>query len=376
MKDRIPSEPGRVFITPENGTAPYYATMTRADNPTQEGTPLNKASLLKDATATMFGLGADAVPDDALAFLGKYNQHWWKMIPRLAYDYYHASEKKITTSVNVIAYSKTLSYSSELTINESTGEISLVNPINLRWSANAQESGEEICATLCSAAPVYVTAETSAGIYQTFRIPAGATYSGRSNAEGYTMWCYYGNSKQLYFCGIEDVGNEAITASEITTEVVHVPAEEAVYIYSSDRNAYPDDETTADDKSYKYLGIPFSNAVRAPKIEVGTYIGTGTAGEDNPTVLTFDVVPSIVFLSFTDNLYFQTKEGYELGYYFLINGVTSAKVDRDSSNISTTTLQIAWNDKTLSMYHDYATPYAGSQFNLSGKTYRYVVFGI
>lgn len=66
MKDRVPVNPGRVLITPENGSAAFYATMTRADNPTQEGTPLNKSSLLKDATAALFGLGTDAVPDDVL----------------------------------------------------------------------------------------------------------------------------------------------------------------------------------------------------------------------------------------------------------------------------------------------------------------------
>ena len=67
MKDRIPVNPGRVLINPEDGSAPFYATMTRADSPTQEGTPLNKDSLLKDTTAALFGLGADAVPDDVLA---------------------------------------------------------------------------------------------------------------------------------------------------------------------------------------------------------------------------------------------------------------------------------------------------------------------
>lgn len=69
MKDRIPVNPGRVLINPEDGSAPFYATMTRADNPTQEGTPLNKGSLLKDTTAALFGLGADAVPDDVLALI-------------------------------------------------------------------------------------------------------------------------------------------------------------------------------------------------------------------------------------------------------------------------------------------------------------------
>lgn len=78
MKDRVPANPGRVLITPEDGSAAFYATMTRADNPTQEGDPLNKANLLKDATAALFGLGDTAVPDEVLAWLGKYNQYWWK----------------------------------------------------------------------------------------------------------------------------------------------------------------------------------------------------------------------------------------------------------------------------------------------------------
>ena len=66
MKDRTAQNPGRVLITPENGAAAYYATLTRADNPTQTGDPLNKATLLKDDTAAKFGKSPDAVPDDIL----------------------------------------------------------------------------------------------------------------------------------------------------------------------------------------------------------------------------------------------------------------------------------------------------------------------
>ena len=40
FKDRVPGKPGRVKITPETGTA-FYATMERADDPIQIGTPLN-----------------------------------------------------------------------------------------------------------------------------------------------------------------------------------------------------------------------------------------------------------------------------------------------------------------------------------------------
>lgn len=66
MQDRVSETPGRMLITPENGQPAFYATVELADNPTVVGTPLNKASLLTDATAALFGLGTDAVPDDVL----------------------------------------------------------------------------------------------------------------------------------------------------------------------------------------------------------------------------------------------------------------------------------------------------------------------
>ena len=43
--DRVPSKLGRVRITPENGAAPYYAVVERADEPAIEGTPLSAANL-------------------------------------------------------------------------------------------------------------------------------------------------------------------------------------------------------------------------------------------------------------------------------------------------------------------------------------------
>lgn len=68
MKDRIPLYPGRVKLNPVTGQENTY-DMVRADEPTQEGTPLNKASLLQDETAALYGQGADAVPNDILSIL-------------------------------------------------------------------------------------------------------------------------------------------------------------------------------------------------------------------------------------------------------------------------------------------------------------------
>lgn len=42
------------------------------------GDPLNKNTFLKDATAALYGKGPDALPDEILAFIGQYNEHWWR----------------------------------------------------------------------------------------------------------------------------------------------------------------------------------------------------------------------------------------------------------------------------------------------------------
>jgi hypothetical protein len=69
MKDRIPTSPNRYQLAHADGTS-EYVTLTRADNPTQVGTPLTKATLLTDTTADAIGLEqSDPTVDDALAAL-------------------------------------------------------------------------------------------------------------------------------------------------------------------------------------------------------------------------------------------------------------------------------------------------------------------
>lgn len=68
MQDRVSLYPGRVKLAPVSGQENTY-DMVRADSPTQEGTPLNKDSLLKDDTAALYGLGSDAVPDDVFSII-------------------------------------------------------------------------------------------------------------------------------------------------------------------------------------------------------------------------------------------------------------------------------------------------------------------
>lgn len=69
MKDRQPTQPGRVKLTPENGTSPFYAIMEMADEPTEIGTPPTKAYLLQDETEfALFGNVANRTVNNA--FMG------------------------------------------------------------------------------------------------------------------------------------------------------------------------------------------------------------------------------------------------------------------------------------------------------------------
>ena len=94
MKDRVPLYPGRVTLTPVSGQANTF-DLVRADQPTQEGTPLNKATLLKDATAALFGKTNAAVPDDILSLLSK------SMMA-------HVTEKYTKTTIGAFAVGKTI----------------------------------------------------------------------------------------------------------------------------------------------------------------------------------------------------------------------------------------------------------------------------
>lgn len=61
VKDRVPLYPGRVTMTPVPGQANTY-DMERADSPTQEGTPINKA---------LFDKKADALTENVTVYVSK-----------------------------------------------------------------------------------------------------------------------------------------------------------------------------------------------------------------------------------------------------------------------------------------------------------------
>lgn len=340
MKDRIPVNPGRVLITPEDGSAAFYATITRADNPTEEGTKLNKANLLKDATAALFEYGNGAVPDNIFEFLGKYNLHWWKRRPVGQ----HVEEKRTVTTGQTIVSSKsskdatyTIKYADAVFIDPDTLAVSLVNPVSLAVSFNNQDS------TFPSLLGKYAT-NFSSGTSVIYYIPTNAKYT-----------CYTDPYETVFQAGIYTVSGQ--TVADIGSWE---------YLRSSDESAYPDSGESGG-YEYQYLGVPFDNAVNGAKIEAGVYTGTGTYGSSNPCSLTFDFVPSILIISGVLKSKSTTISGVgsvvmniSYGYYGESYSEYSIR-----GNVQSIGNQVQW-------YSDNA---ASEQMNTSGNTYYYVAIG-
>lgn len=219
------------------------------------GTPLNKASLLKDATAAMFGLDANAVPDDVLAWLGKYNQYWWQRYPIVKGA---GTVRQIARKLSADTSAMTIRYSTEFYM-DSFGSFVLKNPSELSFTVN---SGTSVFSVLTNK---YID-----------------TPMGSSNLlYGY---CYGGVSQITENSSTEyraNVGYVSLGAPDI--------------IHSSNPMAYPGG--LQGDYFYEPVGKPFEIMPYMSRVSTFFYTGTGTFGEADPNVLTFPFEPKLVIVT-------------------------------------------------------------------------------
>lgn len=274
MQDRVPLYPGRVTMTPVAGQANTF-DMARADDPTQAGTPLNKATLLKDATAALYGLGTGAVPDDVLAELGKYKQYWWRRRSINAGWY----------QVDTTATNRLLKYDLYDTVVYTYGDSISVSQTNGTITINSPSS---------------MTLRRSTVTVDKLAVLKGKYFKTDLNQSDHII------AGDIYFVPTDaaitrDYDSDSGSTDYRTSVLIHVTTEYRStignweYLQSSNRSAYPDSGTIGG-YEYEYLGIPFDNAVTAPKIETGSYVGTGTYGDANPNTLTFSAVPKLVII--------------------------------------------------------------------------------
>ena len=192
----------------------------------------SKAQTLTAATAALFGLGASAVPNDVLAWLGKYAQNWWKR---------RINKTTQTTSQNSTYYivdedrdserQFTVYYANAYTIQN--GKFVLTSPSSTTISYDVTSNASKLRGKYC------ITGASSGS--QMYKVPSSASVQTGEQGETVVRYSVWFNGCTYYYISQQTGAWE--------------------YVQSSDRSAYPDSGISGD-YEYKYLGVPLDNAAK------------------------------------------------------------------------------------------------------------------
>ena len=241
-----------------------------------------------------------------------------------------------------------VSYSDEINFNDETGAISLVSP---------------------QTATVTYVGTTDSGI----AFLRGKYFSTAGKF-------YYASPTANYYVDqYQPNAPYGIYAGEVVAEEVNVG--EVNYVYSADRDAYPD-SGEQDGYEYQYLGVPFENLPGASRIEVGSYIGNSKYGQSNPNTLTFGFEP--IFFVVMKRSYSSSQMPNQSSYAQRVSGqfyaIRNAKLlgctaqNPGNSGSTSPFIELSWEDKSVTWF----APNSSNpldQFNESGTTYDYIVIG-
>ena len=339
MNDRVPSpnQTGRVLISPEDGSAPFYATVEMADNPTNPGTPLNKQNLLQDMVAALYSENNQAVPNDIFSDLAPLVQHWWKKEVANGYveslsqgsGYFNVADNEV---------GRTIQYSRSINIDQSNGNITLQNPVSVTVTV---ENRSQVYNALMGSYVLGAASDPS----NIHKIALDATGSVDYSGQNVSMW-FYGQYTYSVSSTVE---------SSVTTMVV-----------SPNRNQYPDDGQQGG-ATYTYQG---NFLLDGPGIhaEYGEYTGTGTGGVNNKTSITFSKVPRLVII-----YGYEESRWEDLSMSRYNAGIWVYNSERLTST-SVTELNAQLNGTTLSYWGTYSYDNDLLQFNKSGTVYQYIGF--
>lgn len=341
----------------------------------QMPTFLNKFNLLKDETAELFGLDSGIVLDEMFSWLGKYNTHWWSVLHGQAGKGYNEARTSATTLNKLIgmsreySYSQTIYYSKTVTIDQSSGAVSLSNPQSMTVSGGTGTAvPEQHLKNIIALAPVYIT-----NLYDSpttvFYIPEGATYTDylfNTSQETFGLLRFDSGYGIILNCGTHC----AKPAQIVSSQIYSIPAGETTYEHSTDRNAFPD-SGTVNGLTYQYLGVPFQKFPSVPQIAIGSYVGTGKAGNNNKNSLTFGFTPRLVVISDASNeVMVMSCRDVQTGCHWH----TSSAIYYCYCQVSGNTVTW-WNTAIMPVLGSQDGASANGQKDSSGTTYYFLAIG-
>lgn len=323
-----------------NGTD--YDTLYPKTIGTQVDGVFTSEQTLTSDTLAKYQLSASAVPDDVFAWLGKYAQYWWRRRSvTKSYSISVATSGTTIFTANGYVDPNVVSYSDAVSANENG--VFLVNPSTVTVRCGTSGDGVTVSNTLVGK---YITNVLGAGYTrpstEVFLIGNEANFSFNSGGNPQT--------KQAY----------KVTSSE-TIEYGNWE-----YVQSNNRNTYPDSGESGG-YEYDYIGVPFDKLPMASSVEIGSYIGTGVYGQENPNTLTFPQKPKLVIMgAYTGGSNETDADGNDYIIYFGITTRWDLQTIKGDLYFNAT----SYDGNTMSWYNTYLS---NQQYNIAGYKYYYIV---
>lgn len=353
MRDRVSTKildngATRYGIYDEAGNLLRYEYIKLEDLPTVPGSLWNKANVLPDDIPAALGLGmSDPQVKDVLGVVADignvrvwsrtitYSNAGYTLGESSAYEVSRFSPGQTPTTGMSVQYASNVIVSSD-------GTVSLVNPSTLDFVGYADDiPGLAVLAgKFCSFTKVSTLIS-----YET-QVPAGIVYI----------------PSDATFSDTSDGSDVVITCSKIQIVMGYGAGKNTDYVVSTDSTAYPQDGDVGD-YHYTYQGKLGDKA----RIEVGSYVGTGTYGSGNKNTLAFKnkspkkvtIVPKI----------HSNNSQIVSGSFPFVNRATSAVTRLSLGSYSTNSVNLSWSDDSVSWYSSVS---ADIQLNANSATYFYV----